>query len=260
MVGHVEWVDFIAVPHLPSSGEIEHAHEAFARAAGGGGVVAAVLVELGAEVDFFCALGDDADGHRAAEELSSRGVRLHAAWRRQPTRRAVTMLDDGGERTIVTMGERLEPLGADELDWDRLARADGVYFTAGDSAALRRARAARVVVASPRGREALQSGPEIDALVYSGQDRDESRWAERLAGHARLMVETLGHAGGRWRGASEGRWDAVPLGGPLRDSYGAGDSFAAGFTHVLACGGSVAEAAALGAECGARALTRPGAP
>jgi ribokinase len=260
VVGHVEWVDFIAVPHLPSSGEIEHAHEAFARAAGGGGVVAAVLVELGAEVDFFCALGDDADGHRAAEELSSRGVRLHAAWRRQPTRRAVTMLDDGGERTIVTMGERLEPLGADELDWDRLARADGVYFTAGDSAALRRARAARVVVASPRGREALQSGPEIDALVYSGQDRDESRWAERLAGHARLMVETLGHAGGRWRGASEGRWDAVPLGGPLRDSYGAGDSFAAGFTHVLACGGSVVEAAALGAECGARALTRPGAP
>jgi ribokinase len=260
VVGHVEWVDFIAVPQLPSSGEIEHAHEAFARAAGGGGVVAAVLVELGAEVDFFCALGDDADGHRAAEELSSRGVRLHAAWRRQPTRRAVTMLDDGGERTIVTMGERLEPLGADELDWDRLARADGVYFTAGDSAALQRARAARVVVASPRGREALQSGPEIDALVYSGQDRDESRWAERLAGHARLMVETLGHAGGRWRGASEGRWDAVPLGGPLRDSYGAGDSFAAGFTHVLACGGSVAEAAALGAECGARALTRPGAP
>ncbi|MDQ6607408.1 MAG: PfkB family carbohydrate kinase, partial [Actinomycetota bacterium] len=136
VVGHVEFVDFIAVPHLPHAGELVHAEAGFARAAGGGGVASAVLAELGAEVDFFCALGDDDLGARAAAELTERGVRVHAAWRHQPTRRAVTLLEHGGERTIVTVGERLEPRGDDELDWDRLQGADGAFVTAGDPAAL----------------------------------------------------------------------------------------------------------------------------
>jgi ribokinase len=260
VVGHVEWVDFISVPRLPGPGDIEHAQQAFARAAGGGGVVASVLAELGAEVDFFCALGEDAHGHAAAEQLSARGVHLEVAWRNRPTRRAVTMLDDQAERTIVTMGERLEPLGSDGLEWDRLKQADGVYFTAGDAAALEWARAARVVVASPRGRSALQNGPRVDALVYSGRDRDESQWARRLADWAGLLVETEGAEGGHWRGISQGRWKAAAPPGPPRDSYGCGDSFAAGFTYGLAAGESVGDAAALGARSGARELTRAGAP
>src|SRR5438477_5864593 len=107
VVGHVEWVDFIPVKRLPRGGEVIHAPGAFTRAAGGGGVVAAVLAELGAEVDFFCALGRDAHGQAAAEQLAARGIHLHVAWRAQPTRRAVTLLEGGGERTIVTIGERL---------------------------------------------------------------------------------------------------------------------------------------------------------
>ncbi len=260
VIGHVEWVEFIAVPRLPRPGEIAHADEALARAAGGGGVAASVLAELGADVDFFCAMGDDEEGHAAAEQLSRRGVRLHVAWRLQPTRRAVTMLDAAGERTIVTIGERLEPLGGDGLEWDRLGTADGVYFTAGDTAALERARAARVLVASPRGREALQNGPGVDALVYSRDDPDEHEWALRLAERARLLVETQGPEGGAWTGESSGRWEAAAPPGQLRDAYGCGDSFAAGFTHALAAGESVAEAAALGAVCGARCVTRRGAP
>lgn len=269
MVGHVEWVDFVPVSHLPRPGEVLHAGEAFTRAAGGGGVVAGVVAELGAEVDFFTALGDDADGHAAAEQLTQRGVRLHVDWRSEPTRRAVTMLEDGGERTIVTIGERLDPRGADQLQWERLAAADGVYMTAGDAQALRLARRAGVVVASPRARTALAVEPEgtepsgspaLDALVFSAADRDERSWAERAASRTRLMVATEGADGGRWWGESEGRWRSVPPPGPARDSYGCGDSFAAGFTFALAAGSTVAEAAALGARCGARCLTRAGAP
>jgi ribokinase len=259
VVGHVEWVDFVEVERLPSEGEIIHASGASTRAAGGGGVAAAVLAELGAEVDFFCALGDDFDGHAAADQLAARGVGVHAAWRSEPTRRAVTLLEHG-ERTIVTIGERLEPVGGDSLDWDRLDAADGVYFTAGDAEALVHARAARVVVASPRGRGALAGGPDIDALVYSGVDGDESDWAHRLAGHARLLVETRGAEGGSWTGQASGTWKPVPPPGPVRDAYGCGDSFAAGFTFGLAEGRSVAQAAALGAELGARCLTQVGAP
>src|SRR5437764_8932799 len=159
VVGHVEWVDFIGVERMPSQGEVVHAKGAFARAAGGGGVVAVVLAELGAEVDFFCALGDDALGRAAAEQLSERGVTVHVGWRAgEPTRRALTLLESDGERTIVTVGARLEPRGEDELDWDRLRDAGGVYFTAGDLGALKKARQAKAIVASPRGRDTLIEG------------------------------------------------------------------------------------------------------
>jgi ribokinase len=172
----------------------------------------------------------------------------------------VTLLPEGGERTIVTVGERLEPRGADALPWEVLEQVEGVYFTAGDVAALEHARRAPIVVASPRGRRALERGPEIDALVYSGGDSDEVEWARRLDGKARVLVETRGQEGGEWSGASGGSWSPVAPDGPIKDSYGAGDSFAAAFTFALAGGAAVAEAAALGARAGARCLTRVGAP
>src|SRR5205085_5539758 len=108
-----------------------------------------------AEVDFFLALGRDADGEAAEAQLREQGVRTHVAWRDRPTRRAVTLLEDQGERTIVTIGERLEPFGSDELGWERLKDAGGVYVTAGDAGAMRWARQARVLVASPRARHGL---------------------------------------------------------------------------------------------------------
>src|SRR5205807_1615269 len=134
-----------------------------------------------------------------------------------------------GERTIVTVGERLEPCGSDRLEWQRLRDADGVYFTAGDPGALEYARHARVLVASPRGRFALQSATtdSIDAVLYSRRDTDEQEWARRLEGRVRLMVETRGADGGAWWGDSRGSWKAVAPEGEPRDAYGCGDSFAA---------------------------------
>jgi ribokinase len=147
VVGHIEWVDFIPVAAFPRRGSVLHADGSFARAAGGGGVAAATLADLGAQVDFFLALGRDAHGQAAEAQLEGRGVQVHAAWRDQPTRRAITLLEPGGERTIVTIGERLHPLGTDDLPWELLEQTDGVYFTAGDREALERAREARVLVA-----------------------------------------------------------------------------------------------------------------
>jgi ribokinase len=261
VVGHVEWVDFIPVARLPQPGEVVHASGAFARAAGGGSVVAAVLADLGAEVDFFCALGRDPLGEAASAQLTQRGISVHAAWRQEPTRRAFTLLDELGERTIVTVGDRLAPAACDPLEWGRIRTADGVYFTAGDAEALRLAREAPVVVASPRARGALLGqGPPVDALVFSAHDGSERDWAQQLATRTRLLVATEGARGGRWWGVSEGRWSALPAPGPPRDAYGCGDSFAAGFTLGLASGAPLADAAALGARCGARCLTQRGAP
>ncbi len=262
VIGHVEWVEFVEVDRLPVEGEVLHAKRAFTRAAGGGGVAAVVLARLGAEVHFFTALGHDEHGEAAAAELTDRGVHMHVAWRQEPTRRAVTLLKDGGERTIVTIGERLNPHGSDELEWELLHSTDGVYFTAGDSGALQHGRDAREVVATPRARDALEhdGGAVIDALVFSKRDVDEVGWAKRVGRHARLLVATDGSNGGSWSGESEGSWPAAPPPGRPRDSYGCGDSFAAAFTFGLASGASVAEAAAIGARAGASCLTMVGAP
>jgi ribokinase len=260
-VGHIEWVDFIGVDRMPRPGEVIHARSAFTRAAGGGGVASVALARLGAEVDFFLALGRDADGKAAAEQLREQGVRTHVAWRSEPTRRAVTLLEHEGERTIVTIGERLEPFGSDELDWARLERADGVYVTAGDAEAMRHARRAQVLVASPRARHGLaEAGIGVDALVFSARDQHELEWAKVIEPRTSLLVATDGANGGRWWGQSEGTWEAVPAPGPARDSYGCGDSFAAAFTYGLASGSSPAKAAVLGARVGAECLTRTGAP
>ncbi|HEX3976976.1 MAG TPA: PfkB family carbohydrate kinase [Solirubrobacteraceae bacterium] len=261
VVGHVEWVQFLRVDHFPVPGAIQRAQRESTHAGGGAVVAAATLAELGAEVDFYGAVGSDAIGDAAVSELTERGMTVHAARRPGPTREVLTLLDRNGERTILPIGERLQPEGDDSLGWDRLADADGAYITAGDQGALRRARAARVLVATPRLRERVADpGVRIDALVFSASDENEVSWAERLRADTRLMVATEGADGGRWWGASEGRWAAVPPPGPVRDSYGCGDAFAAGVTYGLAAGMSIAEACQIGARWGAEMLTRVGAP
>lgn len=261
VVGHVEWVDFLRVTHLPVRGEVQRAERELTHAGGGAVVAAAALAELGAEVQFFCAVGRDEVGEQAVAELAARGISVHAARRDMPTRRVLTLLDAAGERTILTIGERLQPAGRDPLPWERLRDAEGVYVTAGDEAAVVHARAARVLVATPRLRERLDGTPvAIDALVFSSGDSDEMRWAESLQSRTRMMVATEGPAGGRWWGESSGRWQAVPPPGPPRDSYGCGDAFAGGFTFGLARGLTPGQAAEVGARCGAEMLTRVGAP
>jgi ribokinase len=134
-----------------------------------------------------------------------------------------------------------------------------VYFTAGDAAAARAARAARLLVASPRALDALSaSGVQVDVLVASGTDPGEAAAAHELA--PRLLVLTAGAGGGSWRGADgpEGSWDAVAPPGPPVDAYGCGDSFAAGLTYGLAADLGLAAALAIGARCGAWCLAGRG--
>src|ERR1700751_1444817 len=107
VVGHVEWVRLASVPRVPRAGEIVHAHEPFEEPAGGGAVAAVQLARLAGEATPFTALGEDEHGRGAVERVSELGVRVCAARRPQPTRTAVTLVDDAGERTITTFGPRL---------------------------------------------------------------------------------------------------------------------------------------------------------
>jgi ribokinase len=261
VVGHAEWTEFARVPRVPGAGEIVAASYDWAQMAGGAAVAAAQIAKLAGGCLFLTALGDDELGHRGKRELEAMGVEVAVAWRSEPQRRAFVFLDDSGERTITTIGERAAPRGSDDLPWDRLDGAAGVYFTAGDSGALQAARAASSLVATIRAGAALtEAGVHLDVLVRSAGDAGESYEAGDIEPAPRAIVATDGAAGGLIEVGTEkaSKWAAEPAPGPLLDVHGAGDSFAAGVTVGLGEGLDVAEAVALGARCGAAAVTGRG--
>jgi ribokinase len=260
-VGHVEWVEFVRGDHVPAAGEIVHAHDSFEEPAGGGAVAAVQLARLAGGSTFLTALGEDELARRTRARLAELGVTVRDATRDAPTRRAHTFLDADGERTITTIGERLAPRGRDPLDWDDLHAVDGVYLTAADGEGLHAARAAGVLVASPRaGRVLHEEGVRLDALVFSDRDELEIAFARALDPPPTMLVATRGAEGGRYETAQgqTGRWAAAPLPGPIADTYGAGDSFAAALTFSLAQGRDPDAALALAARAGAMCLTGRG--
>jgi ribokinase len=260
-VGHVEWVEFVRGDHVPAAGEIVHAHDSFEEPAGGGAVAAVQLARLAGGATFLTALGEDELARRTRARLAELDVTVRDATRDAPTRRAHTFLDASGERTITTIGERLAPRGRDPLDWDDLHAADGVYLTAADGEALHAARAAGVLVASPRaGRVLHEEGVRLDALVFSDRDDLEIGFARTLDPSPTLLVATRGADGGRYETAQgqSGSWAPAPLPGPIADAYGAGDSFAAALTFALARGDGPDAALAVAARAGAVCMTGRG--
>jgi ribokinase len=263
VVGHVELVEFCVVDRLPEAGQVAHAREWFTEPGGGGAVAAVQLRRLAGAVTFLTALGDDDVAASVRADLEERhGVAVRAAVRRRPHRRAFAHIDAAGERTQTILGDRIVPHGDDPLPWDELSTTDAVYLTAGDPAAVRAARAARVLVASARAAEALAgSGVEADVAVASAADERERPHVAGLSALARAVVVTEGAHGGAWtaRDGTAGRWAAAALPGRAVDAYGCGDAFAAGLTFGLASGLEWAEALALGARCGAHCLAGRGA-
>jgi ribokinase len=261
VVGHVEWIEFARVERVPVAGEIVHALDAWEEPGGGGAVAAVQLSKLAGEATLFTALGDDQLGHRAHAALEALGLCLEVAWRPEPQRRALVHVDATGERTITVIGARLGPRRADPLPWKELEGADALYFTAGDPDAARAARAAGTMVATPRGLEVLtEARVELDALVASGKDPGERYEPGQLDPPPRVVVRTAGAAGGAWErpGGESGRYEATPVPGPVVDSYGCGDSFAAGLTFGLGEGRALDDALELAARCGAACLTGRG--
>jgi ribokinase len=262
VVGHVEWVEFARVERMPGAGEIVHALDAWEEPAGGGAVAAVQLLKLAGAVLFFTAFGEDGLGRRARAGLEAMGVRVEATVRSEPQRRALTHVDASGERTITVIGPRMVPRHTDALPWDELADCDAVYFTGGDVEAVRAARRAGVLVATPRGLETLAAAHvELDALVGSSSDPGERYRLGDLEPPPRVVVRTEGASGGTYErpDGSGGSFSAARVPGPIVDAYGCGDSFAAGLAYGLGAGDPLDAALALAARCGAACLTGRGA-
>jgi ribokinase len=254
VVGHVEWIEFGHVERVPRAGDIVHATDPWEEPGGGGAVSAVQLARLAGDCALFTALGDDERGAWSRRRLEELGVRVEAATRDEPTRRAVVFVDANGERTITTLGRRLEPTTADDLPWGELERMEAVYFTAGDEAVLRASRRAKVLVATSRVSDVLvEADVRLDAVVGSGNDPSEAFDPRKLAHRPALVVRTDSVRGGRYETGADatGTYEPVPPPGPVVDTYGAGDSFAAGLTFALGSDLPVEDALSLAARCGA---------
>ncbi len=247
VVGHVEWVEFVRVPHVPPAGQIVQGELRIEEPAGGGGVIARQTARLAGRCEFFTALGDDELGRRAERRFAELGVDVHAQ-RFGTTRRAWVHVDSNGERTITLLTEKLRPRGPLPLDG-----YDAVFFVSGDAEALRSARRAPFVAATARELPTLhEAGVPLDLLVGSARD-DGERYDGSV--EARFVVLTEGPHGGTANGE---RYEAAPLPGPIVDTYGAGDSFSAALCFALARGDTLRDALALATRAGAAVVTGEG--
>ncbi len=261
VVGHVEWITH-GIGVMPRPGEIRYLGEPFEEPAGGGGVSAAQAAKLGAETLFFTALGSDEPGRASDERLGEAGVTVLAVVHPGPQTRGVAAVDESADRAILIIGGPTSARIDDPLPWEDIAACDAAYFTGHDSATVAAARRARsLVVTSRRLAQLVESGVRADVLIASAGDPSEAVDPERLPVPPGAIVWTEGGHGGRFATSDgrSGRWDPAPLPGPPVDSYGCGDSFAAGLTVGLARGLDLEGALALGARCGAHCLTGRGA-
>ena len=252
VIGHIEWVTFLAVNEIPKPGTISHSRLTLEEPAGGGSVVAIQMSKLiKGDVHFFTALGNDLIGEKSYATLKSYGLKLSVAWRDKPTRKAISMVDTQGERAITVMGERLQPTAEDDLPWDELSKYDGIFLTAADSQGIKFARQANILVATPRvGIKTInESNVLLDGLIGSALDPGEKVNEKELLIKPKLRISTMGAKGGN--ASPGGRFKAIKLESRAIDTYGCGDSFAAGLTTGLAANFSYEQAISLGTHIGA---------
>lgn len=258
VVGYVEWTRFALVERAVQAGEIIFASDSWCEASGGGGTSAATLARLAGNCTLFTAFGDDEIGRLAKHQLEQLGVEVRASViKNHPSNYGFCQLDASGERTITLAGH-IEPSGLDtSLPWDELAGMDAVYFMGGDAAALKFARKARILVSTARTLPVLKTASlPLEALTMSASDASEKYADGDLEPAPKLVIKTDGDAGAS-AGGQHYPAETVSR-AEFKDSYGCGDSFAAGLTYALAQNLPTDEALALANHCGAEAARRRG--
>ena len=224
---------FVGLEGLPGPGEERFAGDML-RSPGGGAITAVGACRLGLKTALVAPLGDDLAGRFVRQALKDEGIAVgEARGSRTPT---TVVMPVAGERSMVTVdpGVRarasdLEPLSpravAATLEQiDLLPTGPRTYVTCGDDDA--RAFAGRLPHVQHRMCALFVNRRE--AAVLTGADTPEAA-AERLADVAETAVVTLGPNGAV--ASVEGRSLAVEgvNSGPVIDTTGAGDLFAAAF-------------------------------
>jgi sugar/nucleoside kinase (ribokinase family) len=229
-------------------------------------------------------IGDDARGAAAAEELRAGGVDARLTLDDgHPTGTCVVLVAPGGERSMLPdPGANLALTPADLPD--SLLERGGHLHVSGYSlvrsgprpaarAAIERARAAGMTVSVDPSSAALLNPdflshaagatlllPNVDEAAALTGLSDLGAAARSLASRFPEVVVKLGAEGALWaNGSDEERVPVAAPAGPVVDTTGAGDAFAAGLLAARAGGASPAEALTAACTLAAQAVVTPGA-
>lgn len=241
IVGSVAWDEVVRLDAPLRPGAHNGGRWVGKRIGGGAANTGMALLRAGDRVLLVSAVGDDPDGERLLSELARMGFDTHHLDSRgAATTRSLVMLDETGERTIITLARARVPLPP------ALASipADCLYVRSADPALTpvlaKRARQGMVVAHVPP----LQEGAlPAQVLVASSVDLDADFLADPFAAGRYIagdllewMVVTQGAEGARAFGPG-GKVLTCPA-PPLEvvDTTGAGDVFAGGLCYALARG------------------------
>ncbi|MGD9572729.1 MAG: carbohydrate kinase family protein [Thermoleophilia bacterium] len=281
--------DVVAVVEGPLAHASDTPARIVMRPGGSGANTAAWLGSLGARAVFVGRVGDDDAGRAAEAALREAGVEpLLSVAPGASTGACVVLVDASGERTMLPDAGANALLSADDLP-DAAFVAGGHLHVSGytllrpstrDAAltALRRAREAGMgtsvdpASAAPLAEAGaglfrdLVAGVGLlfvtldEAEVLCGTRDPETVATALRAAHPEVVVK-LGGDGALWRGPAGGaaRVPAAPPPGPVVDTTGAGDAFAAAWLATRAAGADPEAALAAACSRAASVVTRPGA-
>jgi len=261
VVGSVNMDLVVHTAKLPAPGETVTGG-AFSQVPGGKGSNQALAARrAGADVRLVAAVGDDAFGNAALDNLRRDGVDLAAVTvlEAQSTGVALITVDAKGENLIsVASGANhlLDLAGVDVSRFDVVLS----QLEIPDSALIEAARqASGLFVLNVAPSRPVPPSVLARADVVIANQGEHTAMAEQLAHFEGLLVVTLGSQGAV---AIEGGREvarAEPPAVDVVDAVGAGDAFCGSFAVDLGGGMSVVEALSRACTAGALATTRHGA-
>ena len=257
VVGSINVDEVIGVATLPAPGETVLGWERATGLGGKGANQAVAAAVAGGEVALIGAVGADAHGAAALEQLAKHGVdtSMVATLEETASGRALVILSEDGENEIIVIGGANQAMDERALSRDELRDA-AVMVVQGEvppkvnQAALRMAAelGVRAVVnlapvqdlgghlatADPLVVNEIEAGQLIGAELRSAQDVVDA--APDLRGLARSAVVTLGASGAVL--ITPDAIDHIPAPRPerVRDTTGAGDAVAGVLATALAQG------------------------
>ena len=257
VVGSINVDEVIGVATLPAPGETVLGWERATGLGGKGANQAVAAAVAGGEVALIGAVGTDAHGAAALEQLAKYGVdtSMVATLEGTPSGRALVILSEDGENEIIVIGGANQALEERALSHDAL-RGAAVMALQGEvppkvnQAALRMAAelGVRVVVnlapvqdlgghlatADPLVVNEIEAGQLMGADLKSAQDVVDA--APGLRGLARSVVVTVGASGAVLITPDAIDHISAPRPERVRDTTGAGDALAGVLAAALAQG------------------------
>lgn len=273
-------IDVLTRPRLPIVPGGESPSDIALVPGGAGGNTAAWLARHDIDVALIARIGDDQAGVAARGALEQWGVRcVFAVDEVLPTCVVVVLVDDGGERTMLSDRGANKAFGVADVDLDSAALGPAHLHLSGyvlfdpssRDAALAALAGARergwttsvdpqaAELVTEVGAEAFLGWVEgVDLLLPNEVEIEALGGTEAALAHVGTVVVTYGADGARWFTATgDAHVDAPTI--TCIDSTGAGDAFNAGLLASWLGGASPATALSAGVTAGSTAAGEVGA-